>query len=104
MANLNPDIEGFHKALVTSVNLERYGPDDVARDFRQVFGGDDIVGRRVLFMILTWCGEYDVSEDEDPESRVPPLDPALLQRWAGKREIAAKLKAALYADLTTSPE
>ena len=104
MADLNPDIEGFHKALVTSVNLERYGPDDVARDFRQVFGGDDIVGRRVLFMILTWCGEYDVSEDEDPESRVPPLDPALLQRWAGKREIAAKLKAALYADLTTSPE
>lgn len=104
MANLNPDIEGFHKALVTSVNLERYGADDVARDFRQVFGGDDIVGRRVLFMILTWCGEYDVSEDEDPESRVPPLDPALLQRWAGKREIAAKLKAALYADLTTSPE
>jgi len=55
-------------------------------------------------MILTWCGEYDVSEDDDPESRVPPLDPALLQRWAGKREIAAKLKAALYADLTTSPE
>ena len=104
MANLNPDIEGFHKALVTSVNLERYGADDVARDFRQVFGGDKIVGRRVLFMILTWCGEYDVSEDEDPESRVPPLDPALLQRWAGKREIAAKLKAALYADLTTSPE
>jgi len=104
VANLNPDIEGFHKALVTSVNLERYGADDVARDFRQVFGGDDIVGRRVLFMILTWCGEYDVSEDEDPESRVPPLDPALLQRWAGKREIAAKLKAALYADLTTSPE
>lgn len=104
MANLNPDIEGFHKALVTSVNLERYGADDVARDFRQVFGGDDIVGRRVLFMILTWCGEYDVSEDDDPESRVPPLDPALLQRWAGKREIAAKLKAALYADLTTSPE
>ena len=104
MADLNPDIEGFHKALVTSVNLERYGPDDVARDFRQVFAGGNIVGRRVLFMILTWCGEYDVSEDEDPESRVPPLDPALLQRWAGKREIAAKLKAALYADLTTSPE
>lgn len=104
MPDLKPDIEGFHKALVTSVNLERYGPDDVARDFRQVFAGDDIVGRRVLFMILTWCGEYDVSEDEDLESRVPPLDPALLQRWAGKREIAAKLKAALYADLTTSPE
>lgn len=104
MPDLKPDIEGFHKALVTSVNLERYGPDDVARDFRQVFAGEDIVGRRVLFMILTWCGEYDVSADDDPDSRVPPLDPALLQRWAGKREIAAKLKAALYADLTTSPE
>lgn len=104
MANLNPDIDGFHKALVTSVDLARYGPDDVARDFRQVFGGDGIVGRRVLFILMTWCGEYDVSEDDDPESRVPPLDPALLQRWAGKREIAAKLKAALYADLTTSPE
>ena len=58
-------------------------------------------GKRVLFMLMTWCGEYDVSNDE---GRVPPLDPNALQRWAGKREIAARLKAALYADLNNIEE
>ena len=102
--SLEPDLEDFHKQLVHSLDLHRHGPADVARDFRKLFLEDPYLGKRVLFMLMSWCGEYDVSEDDDPESRVPPLDPALLQRWAGKREIAAKLKAALYADLTTSPE
>jgi len=93
---LQPDLEDFHRQLVTALDLERYGPADVARDFRQLFLADRDLGRRVLFMLMTWCGEYDVDDDE---TRVPPLDPNELQRWAGKREIAARIKAALYADL-----
>jgi hypothetical protein len=93
---VRPDLEDFHKQLVTSVDLHRHGPADVARDFRTLFLEDKGLGRRVLFMLMSWCGEYDVSDDG---GRIPPLDPNELQRWAGKREIAARLKAALYADL-----
>ena len=95
MANLEPDLEDFHRQLVQSLDLARYGPADVARDFRALFLEDADRGKRVLFMLMTWCGEYDVS---------PPLDPNELQRWAGKREIAARLKAALYADLNNIEE
>ena len=101
VAELEPDLEDFHKQLVQSLDLARYGPADVARDFRALFLEDADRGKRVLFMLMSWCGEYDVSNDE---GRVPPLDPNELQRWAGKREIAARLKAALYADLNNIEE
>jgi len=93
---LSPDLERFHLDVVRSLDLNRYGPPDVVRDFRKLFLEDPELGKRVLFMLLTWCGEYDVSDDDKP---VPPLDTNELHRWAGKREIAAKIKAALYADL-----
>jgi hypothetical protein len=101
MTTLTPDLEEFHAALVHSLDLQRYGPADVIRDFRALFLRDEALGRRVLFLLLTWCGEYDVSDGDVP---VPPIDPNELQRWAGKREVAAKLKAALYADLSTTTE
>lgn len=95
---LTPDLEAFNKALARSVNLN-YGPEAVAGDFRRLFLNEPELGKRVLFMLLTWCGEFEVDNPDDPESRVPPVDPMLLQRWAGKREVAAKIKAAIYADL-----
>lgn len=98
---LEPDLEDFHHQLVTSVDLQRHGPADVARDFRTLFLEDRDLGRRVLFMLMSWCGEYDVADDD---GRVPPLDPNELQRWAGKREIAARIKAALYANLNNIEE
>ena len=102
MTTLTLDLEGFHEALVRSLDLQRYGPADVIREFRALFlREDEALGRRVLFLLLTWCGEYDVSDDDMP---VPPIDPNALQRWAGKREVAAKIKAALYADLSTTTE
>jgi len=52
-------------------------------------------------MLMSWCGEYDVADDD---GRVPPIDNNELQRWAGKREIAARIKAALYADLNNIEE
>ena len=99
--SFEPDLEDFHHQLVTSLNLERHGPADVARDFRKLFLEDPYLGKRVLFMLMSWCGEYDVSDDD---GRVPPIDPQELQRWAGKREIAARIKAALYADLNNLEE
>ena len=98
---LTPDLEKFHEALVRSLDLQRYGPTDVIRDFRALFLQDEALGRRVLFLLLSWCGEYDVSDDDMP---VPPIDPNELQRWAGKREVAAKIKAALYAELSSTNE
>jgi hypothetical protein len=88
---LEPDLEDFHQQLVTSLDLQRHGPADVARDFRKLFLEDPYLGKRVLFMIMSWCGEYDVDNNE-------------LQRWAGKREIAARIKAALYADINNIEE
>ena len=98
---LEPDLEDFHRQLVSSLDLARYGPADVARDFRTLFLEDRDLGKRVLFMLMSWLGEYDVSNDD---GRVPPIDPNELQRWAGKREIAARIKAALYADLNNIEE
>ena len=62
--SLEPDLEDFHKQLVTSLDLHRHGPADVARDFRKLFLEDPYLGKRVLFMILSWCGEYDVADDD----------------------------------------
>ena len=97
---LEPDLEEFNRALMRSSGVAGMNGPDLAKLFRHFFLGDENEqGRKVLFLLLTWCGEYEVDDPDDPHARVPPVDPALLQRWAGKREIAAKLKAALYADL-----
>jgi|TARA_R100000093_G_C1943605_1_gene73229 hypothetical protein len=97
-----PDLEAFNEALVRSVNLHHHNHVAVARDFRHLFFGDNPeMGKRVLFMLLTWCGEYDVDTEDE---RFPPLADGELQRWAGKREIAAKIKAALYAHVEPVPE
>ncbi len=92
-----PDLEGFRQALVRSVDLDRYGPHQQAQDFRRVFLRDDDggAGLRVLYSLLAWCGEFDIGD----EGEVPPLDPNILQRWAGKHEIAQRIKAATYASL-----
>ncbi len=94
--SLKPDLDVFHQSLVQSVDAEKYDSIQVARDFRELFLKDEKVGKRVLFMLLSWCGEYDFEDDGEP---VPPLDPSKLQRWAGKREIAALIKAAMHGTL-----
>lgn len=86
-----PDFELFNRLLHASVDGRQHGPQQVAQDFRALFlRTNPDQGKRVLFMLLHWCGEFeaDVPSGED------------LQRWAGKREVAARIKAALYADLT----
>ena len=98
--NLEPDLEEFNKALMHVAGVADMDGLDIAKLFRHFFLGDENEqGKKVLFLLLTWCGEYEVDDPDDPNGRIPPTDPALLQRWAGKREIAAKIRAALYADL-----
>lgn len=89
---LKPDLEKFHSEIIHSVYGRDYSDRDVAGDFRRTINEERHRGRRVLFALLTWCGEYTG----------PPEDDASLQRWAGKQEVAALIKAAMYADL--SPE
>ena len=97
--HLVPDVAEFNAALNRSVMPEAYRPEDIAQDFRRLFLQDDLLGKRVLHTLLTWCGEYDVSDPDDPANRVPPLDRDELQRWAGKHEIGSLIKAAMYANL-----
>ena len=87
---IEPDIQAFNRALKLSVNVQDHDGHQVARDFRRLFLRDDELGKRVLFMILTWCGDY--------EGEIPQDDDGL-KRWAGKQEIAWKIKAALHANL-----
>jgi hypothetical protein len=94
VTDLKPDLEKFNQLLVGSVLGREHKGTDVAGDFRSLFLREpNELSRRVLFMLMNWCGEYEG----------PPEDNAALQRWAGKREVAALIKAALYADLTTPP-
>ena len=100
---LTPDIDAFNEALIKSVALENVTGEDVAKMFRRLFVTlDPVLGKQVLFILLTWCGEYQVSTG--PDNPVPPLDNDQLQRWAGKREIAAQIKAALKANLSAPAE
>ena len=95
-----PDLEAFNRALADVAGVSELDGLDVARLFRQFFLNDETgAGKKIMFLLLSWCGEYEIDDPDDPDGRVPPVDPALLQRWAGKRAIAAKIKAALYADL-----
>ena len=87
------DPEVFNKMLVGSVAGRVHDGEDVAGDFRHLFLRDDALAKRVLYMLMRWCGEYEG----------PPTDNAELQRWAGKREVAVDIKAALYADLPGVP-
>lgn len=87
---LQPDLDEFHRALIASTYGRSYDGRDVAGDFRSLFTREPMLGRRVMFMLLTWCGEYEP----------PPEEDAALQRWAGKREIAGMIKAAMHADLS----
>ena len=97
---LKPELELFNQALANQAGVTELDGLEIAKLFRHFFINDETgAGKKVLFMLLTWCGEYEVDDPDNPEARVPPTDPALLQRWAGKREIAQKLKTALYGDL-----
>ena len=87
---LEPDIDAFHRALISSTIGRAHDGRDVAGDFRSLFNQNPHLGQRVLFVMLSWCGEYDD----------PPEGNEGLQRWAGKREIAGRIKAAMYADLS----
>ena len=89
-----PDFERFNELLIRSVAGRAHDGIHVAHDFRHTFLENPEMGKRVLFMLLKWCGEYDTN---------PPAGNEELQRWAGKREVAARIKTALYADLS-SPE
>lgn len=91
---LTPDLDRFHSELIHSVYGRVYSDRDVAGDFRHTINSEPARGRRVLFTLLSWCGEYEG----------PPEDDAALQRWAGKQEIAALIKAAMFADLSPKEE
>ena len=91
---LTPDLNKFNNELIHSVYGRMYDDRDVAADFRHAINSEPARGRRVLFTLLTWCGEYSG----------PPEDDAALQRWAGKQEIAALIKAAMFADLSIEEE
>lgn len=87
-----PNLEEFNKLLHLSVAGKDYDDVQAARDFRALFLRDPELGKRVLYVLLYWCEEYNMD--------IPPIDTNLLQRYAGKQEIAKKIKTALYADLT----
>lgn len=87
-----PDYDTFWAELARRLNLNHYDDIQLARDFRRVFL-ETTRGRRVLFRLLDWCGEYDVGDD------VPPVDPNQLQRYAALRQLAGKIKTAVYADM-----
>ncbi len=87
-----PDFEEFERLLIAAVGGREHGPIQVAHDFRGLFLENPDMGKRVLFMLLKWCGEFDAAPPESNDD---------LQRWAGKREVAARIKTALYADLTS---
>lgn len=91
---LQPDLDAFHAELIHSTYGKNHAPDQIARDFRQVFLSEPERGKRVLFALLTWCGEYGA----------PPEGNDQLQRWAGQREVADRIKTALHADLSAPPQ
>lgn len=91
---MSPDLDRFNDLLRDSVLGRDMDGEQVALDFRRLFLRDTELGRRVLFMLLTWCGEYDALIPKGEE----------LPRWAGKREVAARIKAALYGDIETPME
>lgn len=91
---LTPDVTAFTDALHKAVAGKTLDGEDVAIAFRHLFvNADPQLGKVVLHILLTWCGEYATEEDI-------PRDNEGLQRWAGKREIAARIKAAMHADLS----
>lgn len=63
---------------------------DVAQAFRRTLLADDSSSATALVKLFELLGEFTP----------PPEDPHELVRWAGKREVAHNLKAALYAPLT----
>lgn len=91
---VEPDLHAFDIALRKSVNVERHDGQQVAKDFRRLFLRDEALGKRVLFMLMTWCGDYESEIPEDNNG---------LNRWAGKQEIAWQIKAALHANLDEQP-
>lgn len=88
---MTPDLERFNDLLRDAVLGREMDGERVALDFRRLFLREPDLGRRVLFVLMTWCGEYDATIPKGED----------LPRWAGKREIAARLKAALYGDIET---
>lgn len=93
--SLNPDLDAFNRALHRSVNVEHHDNEQVAKDFRRLFLSDPELGKRVLFMLMTWCEEYN---------GVIPEDESSLNRWAGKQEVAWKIKAALHGNIDEPPQ
>ncbi len=87
---MTPDVEAFNRDLIRHNVGASLDGDAVARVFRAFFTQDPARGRKVLFILLHWCGEYDTDV---------PTDPHELQQWAGKKQVAALIKAAMYADL-----
>ena len=60
--------------------------------FRHLFVlNDPVLGKKVLFILMSWLGEYEM---------MIPTEPDELQRYAAKRQIAGQIKAALHADLS----
>lgn len=90
---MTPDPLGFAHECAMAVYGRQYDEVSMVRDFRRLFLSDPALGKRVMFTMLVWCGEY-LAAEEIPTGEA-------LQRWAGRREIAARIKAAMHADLST---
>jgi hypothetical protein len=76
--------------ILNSVRGKDRSDVEAAYEFRRLFNRDEVLGNMVLHTLLFWCAEYTP----------PPKDNTELQRWAGRRDVAALIKAALYADLS----
>lgn len=79
----------------TAVHVHSRNLDDVdvAQAFRRTLLSDSPHSSATLVKLFELLGEFVP----------PPADPHELARWAGKREVAHDLKAALYAPLTNLP-
>lgn len=75
------------------VHSRQLSDQDVAQALRHTFFSDHPSSAAALIWLLEQLGEF----------KPPPSDPHELARWAGKKEVAHDLKAALYAPLTDLP-
>lgn len=104
--SVHPDLEDLKHRLYRDCATAMQDGFEIAQDFRHLFfnPNDNGLGRRVLYRLLLWCGEYDAPDPDDPSAPFPPTDPAELQRWAARIGVAAMIKSALYADLVPEPD
>lgn len=80
---------------------ERYGPDDLHRDFRRLFYGSD-QGRRALAVILQQTRVFDgLHQETDRLGNARPYDPYAVAHGEGKRAIGLWLMQVIDAEAGT---